>query len=460
VNALAATDANQIGILAAMTGILPAPVMNVTPDASGFLNLISVLMSDPEEPAVSNVNTASPKQDATAALMRSMVGDSVLYSGLQSNVFVDATAPVAQTPEPKEKRAADQDALLNAAVALPAAPAALLVAPVTLSLAAPSTMPEVAAAPHPSAPQPTTPETPRSPHAAPQTKSAPVELAFGAVLTRIADEAAPAQAAPKSQAPPPSQAQTAQPQSEQAPQQEQASQPPPQASQLEQPPQAAPAEEKNKPALDNRESATAHVTAAASHANPPAADPAPVRAADVAHSILPSMPQSLTAPQAGPQVAPQSGNVVAETARPTVAEAVRYSEAVQPIAIPQPPGAPAQAFAVRIAQPNAPVVDLHVSERNGQVQVSVRTADTGLQTSLRQDLGTLVSSLQRAGYHAETFTPHGTVTQASSLPEAGSHRDSQDSRGGSREWAGGRQQQQRQRGQNSQAWLRELENQT
>src|SRR5947209_1675033 len=148
-----------------MTGILPTPVTNATPDASTFLNFISVLMSAPEEPAVSNVNTESPKQNATAALMRSMVGDSALYSGLQSNMFVDA-APAAQTPEPKQKRAEDQDAPLNAAVPFVVVPVTLLVALET----APA--PEVIQPMQPSPPKPATRETARSSHAAAQTGSA------------------------------------------------------------------------------------------------------------------------------------------------------------------------------------------------------------------------------------------------------------------------------------------------
>jgi hypothetical protein len=81
-----------------------------------------------------------------------------------------------------------------------------------------------------------------------------------------------------------------------------------------------------------------------------------------------------------------------------------------------------------------------------------------LQSSLRQDLGTLVRSLDRAGYHAETFTP---ATKASSS-EMNSHDSRQESQRG---WSGGgtgdpsqrRQQQSSKHGQH-QAWLKELEN--
>ena len=59
-------------------------------------------------------------------------------------------------------------------------------------------------------------------------------------------------------------------------------------------------------------------------------------------------------------------------------------------------------IAVRISPPDAAPVDLQVRERGGTVHVAVRTADGGLQTSLRQDLGALVDRLERSGFHAET----------------------------------------------------------
>jgi hypothetical protein len=165
-------------------------------------------------------------------------------------------------------------------------------------------------------------------------------------------------------------------------------------------------------------------------------------------------------------LAPLHGTIaVVEAPRPAAVDAIRSSELVHPMAEQPLRNSPAQEIAVRITQPDAPPVDLHVAERNGQVQVAVRTPDASLQISLRQDLGTLVNSLERAGYHAVTFTPHATVVQASSMAEAGSQSDRHDSHGGflgSGPGASsyGRQQQQRQRNQNSQDWLEEMEKQS
>jgi hypothetical protein len=91
----------------------------------------------------------------------------------------------------------------------------------------------------------------------------------------------------------------------------------------------------------------------------------------------------------------------------TAADALRNTESAQPAGAPQataPRTAATQEIAVHIARGDAPGVDVRVTDRAGQIHVAVRTPDTDLQNSLRQDLGTLVSSLQRSGYRAEAFT--------------------------------------------------------
>jgi hypothetical protein len=164
--------------------------------------------------------------------------------------------------------------------------------------------------------------------------------------------------------------------------------------------------------------------------------------------------------------------IFAERAPQTAAEALRAAEPAAP-AESAPPPVSAQTIAVRIALPDVPAVDVHVMDRAGQLQVAVRTPDADLQSSLRQDLGTLVNSLERSGFHAEAFTPHdafpaaGTSSQmsfqnngrqqdsgsgehASGNPGDGKH----DSRQGSQQQPG----QQRQRGRQSQTWIETMEN--
>ena len=147
-----------------------------------------------------------------------------------------------------------------------------------------------------------------------------------------------------------------------------------------------------------------------------------------------------------------------------VAQTLRTPE--PPAAAPAPfSSAPAQEITVRIAPPNSMPVDLHVSQRGGEIHVSVRTPDAGLQTSLRQELGTLTSSLERAGYRAETFTPRDAIfpvaremaVQTSANSRGNESQTPSGGRGGSGNPSNPRQQQQPRR-QNPKNWLEELEN--
>jgi hypothetical protein len=73
-----------------------------------------------------------------------------------------------------------------------------------------------------------------------------------------------------------------------------------------------------------------------------------------------------------------------------------------------------QKIEVRISQPQTPPVDLQIAQRAGQIQVVVRTGDANLETALRQDLNTLVHSLERSGFHTETFVPVASTSAADS----------------------------------------------
>ncbi len=69
---------------------------------------------------------------------------------------------------------------------------------------------------------------------------------------------------------------------------------------------------------------------------------------------------------------------------------------------------------VRVSPSDAAPVDLQISQRRGAVQVAVRTADGALQSSLRQSLPNLVQSLDKAGFHTETFLPHNGLADSGS----------------------------------------------
>ena len=121
----------------------------------------------------------------------------------------------------------------------------------------------------------------------------------------------------------------------------------------------------------------------------------------------------------------------------------------------------AQEISIRISPADSPAVDLRVVERAGQVHVDVRTADSAMQSSLRQDLGNLTNSLERAGYHTETFIPSQALARAASSAETGHQGNQQDTsqnRGGSGDSSGGRRQQQQQQKRPG-TWLEEFEEQ-
>jgi hypothetical protein len=117
---------------------------------------------------------------------------------------------------------------------------------------------------------------------------------------------------------------------------------------------------------------------------------------------------SLHAPAATPP-APLHAAATGSKAMEPAATPLPSSGTRDAIAEPQPPSpGQTQQIDIRITPPQAPGVDLQVSQRSGQIQVVVRTPDPGLETALRQDLGTLVHSLERSGFQAETFIPNSS----------------------------------------------------
>src|SRR5262249_47261095 len=122
-------------------------------------------------------------------------------------------------------------------------------------------------------------------------------------------------------------------------------------------------------------------------------------------------------------------NATPSPAQPTSAKpSVSPTASVDPPtpATPATPPVP-HTLAIRIAQPHAAPVDLQVSQRAGEVHVAVRTPDFGLQTSLRQELPTLVHSLERAGFHSEVFTRDGATQPAAALSDTSSFDERQES---------------------------------
>ncbi len=71
-----------------------------------------------------------------------------------------------------------------------------------------------------------------------------------------------------------------------------------------------------------------------------------------------------------------------------------------------PAAPPAGELRLRLDRtPEEPRVEVRVTERGGEVRVSVRTPDAGLSQDLRQALPELIDSLDRRGYHTEIWRP-------------------------------------------------------
>jgi hypothetical protein len=446
--------------------MMPVAATNVVPQNPAFVNMISLFLSAPN--GTSQPETASLNPPATKA-SPAQIAESMIRSMLSSTATQGALVPTAagsSAAQPKTNQAAQSSKKVSGSVAdVPTTSIAInTLVPVPVAAASPVLPPAPAqpaqdlranvAAPARETLVPTAPATKNLPNA---------DIAFTAILTPIkpavmpdtvsespeaADEA-PGPAIPASNGPQPQVAQSlpseagvrASTDSSNAEagggasQQQQDDTPAasPHAVVASTDPKARPADEK----LGDSSSAGTMNGAGLEHA---------------------SGVTSLVEMPTGDQTRATSE---AQSASPTpfqgTAEALRTSESNLPAA-PQPRTGAAQEISIRIAQPDASPVDLRVVERAGQVHVDVRTSDPAMQTVLRQDLGSLTSSLERAGYHSETFTSSSALERTPSSAQTSSQDDRQDpsqKHSGSGDFSEGRRQQQQQK--RSSTWLEELE---
>ncbi|HLJ17802.1 MAG TPA: hypothetical protein VKV15_25115 [Bryobacteraceae bacterium] len=126
---------------------------------------------------------------------------------------------------------------------------------------------------------------------------------------------------------------------------------------------------------------------------------------------------------------------------------------------------PSHGISLRLSGPDSASVDVQVLERSGKVQVAVRSNDADLSSSLRQNLGDLVSNLETKGYKTETWAPaeRTPVISSETANDTGSRNSSHsdtpgkgsDQSGGNRDGGGQRQRQQQQ---GRPFWIQEFEN--
>jgi hypothetical protein len=122
---------------------------------------------------------------------------------------------------------------------------------------------------------------------------------------------------------------------------------------------------------------------------------------------------------------------------------------VEPEPLPAPPVS--HDVSLRLADGQNNNVDIRMSERAGEIRVTVHTPDGNLANSMRSELPDLVGKLRQTGYQAETWRPAAPPQTDGERRSGADSSPQQHSTGGRRD---GRQQQQQQQ-QNQPRWVGE-----
>ncbi len=146
-------------------------------------------------------------------------------------------------------------------------------------------------------------------------------------------------------------------------------------------------------------------------------------------------------------------------------ESARGTETPRPPAPPMPPelnkptAQTARRVHLRLDAPDAGRVDVHVMERGGKLDVAVRTPEAGLASSLRHELGGLMSHMHHQGMRAEAWAPEDRFSTGPrhTGPEAFHSADS--GTGSEPDHRGSQQQSQRDSQQRPQ-WIQQLDDET
>jgi len=114
-------------------------------------------------------------------------------------------------------------------------------------------------------------------------------------------------------------------------------------------------------------------------------------------------------------------------------------------------------ISLRLSNAEQGSVQVRLSERAGELHVSVRTPDTGLTRGLRDGLPDLMGRLQVNGYRADTWQPGGNGSNAGQDhgQDAAGHGSSQQRNGGGSQQQSSQEQQQQD--EQTPQWVRELE---
>ncbi len=128
--------------------------------------------------------------------------------------------------------------------------------------------------------------------------------------------------------------------------------------------------------------------------------------------------REVSSQSASPQTAEASGAPVKDLAPP----------ALRADSSPQKAPGPLKDISIQLGQTPQEKVDLHLTERAGEMRMAVRAADPEMAHSLRQALPELVNRLQENGFRAEAWRPAGIVSGTGPLRET--RESPSNSRGG------------------------------
>ena len=143
-------------------------------------------------------------------------------------------------------------------------------------------------------------------------------------------------------------------------------------------------------------------------------------------------------------------NSEAETPAGAMAES-KETAAARPVEPEQPPAPPvSHEVSLRLAD-GENNVDIRMTERAGEIRVTVHTPEGNLANSMRNELPDLVGKLRQTGYHAEAWRPSSPAQTDGERRSGGDNSSQQQWTGARRD---GRQQQQQQQ-QNKPRWVGE-----
>ena len=208
--------------------------------------------------------------------------------------------------------------------------------------------------------------------------------------------------------------------------------------------QAPPAFE-TKPA---REVAATSTDVTSAHRETALQTPGPAQTVQASTSVAPRMPE----PAGSAAVAPIAQRGAAASAEVRANTASEVTDVSVTIPVPRADSSGEDRVAIRMMQ------------RGTEIHVSVRTPDTQLAQSMRQDLGKLATELDHAGFRTETWRPVAAPAQSQSSsnhdsPHNAPNRDASgwDSPAGGQNGRGARDQKRQQQDQQPPRWVAELE---